>query len=1005
MQAMYILVSFCNLRAAGIPPLGLLNTNTSEFRVLQLPSGVPRCTGITGLAISKRYVYAAMQAIVPDAGDLVGQSVLMIFDRTDLKLLNCYTFQLAVDIHSLLVSGHSLYAVSTGTDEVIRMQTRDAEIVSETVFWRPQPELPREDIHHLNAINQWQRELFVSGFGKKTERLWGSANDGFIFNITRNEKVTSGLHQPHSMVAIHDGIACCESRKMAVRVPGKPYVQHLPGYTRGLCRVGTKLFAATSMGRKTSKSTGLINNPDELGELDGNCTVSRLSIDNLELEETINLSAYSQEIYDLLPVGNVGQWPVAPELEWRDFTIRELGIILDQRTAWARRLNDELVARNATAEELQTRLDDQTALAEHQRQTRSLELASTQSKAEAVEQEREMLRQVIKQQTEQTSSLGSRIDLILSREGELQKMLVAASDERNELREKLLNADQERGQLLHQNEEIHAALYELQATLSSIQQNASSPGADQQEVDGKTADYRELVRRIREVVRTSLPTTGTVIVAAKGDDELLKLYGRRAWHFPQTEDGVYAGHHPANSAAAIAHLEALRAKGGDYLLLPNPMMWWLDHYPEFKQYLESHYRLLVRQEYTCLIFSLRQTAGTHRTTWQTQLKELVPAFQSKFDQDPAILDWDTGLNLAATFPECAIFSPPTTDRVLPYVDESVDVVVISSSDFVSVTEARRVAKAAVIKFSLDRNRPDQGAEFEVYWKSNGPAAEALTASIIIPCYNNHAQTETSWAAVRDTLPQNFKGEIIVVDDASTDKTADLLNRLAKSDERLKILSNKKSGGFLAACNRGAKAAKGEILVFLSSASLPMPGWLPPLLRVFRDYANAGAVGGKQLYPDGRLQEAGGIVFSNGSIGGFGDLDAEVDGPLYNFVREVDYCSGALLATQRSLFQGLQGFGTDFGSLGYGAADYCFKVRQKNYHVYYQPESAMVNLQNNASGTNSLQGEVEYQAASRERFATRWGDALKRQPLFPHGFDSATWQGLAAQYELRGMATQ
>jgi hypothetical protein len=118
--------------------------------------------------------------------------------------------------------------------------------------------------------------------------------------------------------------------------------------------------------------------------------------------------------------------------------------------------------------------------------------------------------------------------------------------------------------------------------------------------------YRQLAERIREVVQTALPPDATVIVVSKGDNELLKLDGQRAWHFPQTEDGVYAGYYPADSTAAIAHLEALRAKGGEFLLFPITAFWWLEHYAEFKQHLERHYRVVVHQEDTCLIFALRK---------------------------------------------------------------------------------------------------------------------------------------------------------------------------------------------------------------------------------------------------------------------------------------------------------------------------------------------------------------------------------------------------------------
>jgi len=113
--------------------------------------------------------------------------------------------------------------------------------------------------------------------------------------------------------------------------------------------------------------------------------------------------------------------------------------------------------------------------------------------------------------------------------------------------------------------------------------------------------YQGLVHQIREVAGTKLPRDATTMVVSKGDNELLKLNGRQAWHFPQTEDGVYAGYHPADSAAAIAHLEALRAKGGNFLLFPNTAFWWLDHYKDFRQHLDACYRCVWSDE-SCIIY-------------------------------------------------------------------------------------------------------------------------------------------------------------------------------------------------------------------------------------------------------------------------------------------------------------------------------------------------------------------------------------------------------------------
>jgi hypothetical protein len=94
------------------------------------------------------------------------------------------------------------------------------------------------------------------------------------------------------------------------------------------------------------------------------------------------------------------------------------------------------------------------------------------------------------------------------------------------------------------------------------------------------------------------------MVVSKGDEELLKLGESSGWHFPQVEDGQYANLYPADSASVIAHLETLRTNGADYLLIPKPALWWLEHYAAFREHLESRYRPVLHDEQTCLIFDL-----------------------------------------------------------------------------------------------------------------------------------------------------------------------------------------------------------------------------------------------------------------------------------------------------------------------------------------------------------------------------------------------------------------
>jgi GT2 family glycosyltransferase len=105
--------------------------------------------------------------------------------------------------------------------------------------------------------------------------------------------------------------------------------------------------------------------------------------------------------------------------------------------------------------------------------------------------------------------------------------------------------------------------------------------------------YQALVERFRRLVCAAVPQQATVRVISKGDPQLLELDGRRAWHFPQDEDGTYAGHYPADDDQCVAELERLRVKGANYLAIPAPAMWWLEHYHRFSQHLMTHYGIVA----------------------------------------------------------------------------------------------------------------------------------------------------------------------------------------------------------------------------------------------------------------------------------------------------------------------------------------------------------------------------------------------------------------------------
>jgi hypothetical protein len=129
-------------------------------------------------------------------------------------------------------------------------------------------------------------------------------------------------------------------------------------------------------------------------------------------------------------------------------------------------------------------------------------------------------------------------------------------------------------------------------------------------VERRAAAYARVRERLLSAVARVVPAGETVLVISRGDDELLDLAGHSGWHFPRTADGTWAGHHPADSAAAIAHLEQQRSAGAHYLVIPAPSSWWLSHYAGFRAHLERTGRLLLRDD-TGVVIAIEPSGAAH----------------------------------------------------------------------------------------------------------------------------------------------------------------------------------------------------------------------------------------------------------------------------------------------------------------------------------------------------------------------------------------------------------
>jgi len=250
-----------------------------------------------------------------------------------------------------------------------------------------------------------------------------------------------------------------------------------------------------------------------------------------------------------------------------------------------------------------------------------------------------------------------------------------------------------------------------------------------------------------------------------------------------------------------------------------------------------------------------------------------------------------------------------------------------------------------------------------------PAASHANISIIVPVYNEISQTI---ACLRSIYQQKVSVtyEVILADDKSPDPFHDVL----KTIKGLRYFRNPKN--------------------FLNNDTLVKPGWMQRLYDTFHEHGNVGIAGSKLVFPTGELQEAGGIIWEDGTGWNWGRAES-ADHPLYNFVRDVDYISGASLMIPMKLWKDVGGFSEDYEKAYYEDTDLCFRIRELGYRIVYQPESELVHIEGLSSGTDLNAGVKQYQQINKDIFTKKWADVLSKH------LPNATTPFLASDRNVKG----
>ena len=251
-----------------------------------------------------------------------------------------------------------------------------------------------------------------------------------------------------------------------------------------------------------------------------------------------------------------------------------------------------------------------------------------------------------------------------------------------------------------------------------------------------------------------------------------------------------------------------------------------------------------------------------------------------------------------------------------------------------------------------------------------PLADSPKVSIVVPVFNDYRVTKHCLKSILDNSG-DVAYEVIIGDDCSSDLTASITDRVFN----ITVVSGEANRGFLGNCNDAAEVARGQYILFLNNDTSVCLNWLAPLLDVADADSSVGIVGPKLLFGNGKLQEAGGIVWNDGSAWNYGRGDSP-DRPKYNYVKEVDYISGACLLVRADLWRQLGGFDKRYTPAYYEDTDIAFAARAAGYKVVYQPASRVIHYEGVSNGTDLGSGIKKYQSQNQKAFAEKWQQELE-----------------------------